>query len=355
MAESKQKVDEIAYATPIQAEEMITDCLSVNKVPMVKGSPGIGKSQLFKFIADKFKLFLIDIRLSTHDITDLTGYPWADLEAGKMKFLPPDMFPLRDTPIPEGYEGWLILFDELNSAGDEKQAASYKVILDKMVHQSLLHPKVRMAAAGNLATDNAIVNELSTAMQSRLIHIRMQVNFDAFMQWAGRADLDYRMKGFLNFRPASLHDFNPDHEGDTYACPRTWHFVSDFLKLWGDDGKILTPTRQLTLNGTVGPGHAHQFGVFLDVYKDLVKFEDIVANPTTIAVPSKLDVQCAVGSLIANKADEVNIKPCLQYVERMPAEFQAVTLKDLIRRVPEMFTNEHVTTWRKDHALEFFG
>ncbi len=355
MAESQTKMPEITHATPTQAKEIITDCFRTNRVSMLKGSPGIGKSQIYHQIAKHFKLKLIDVRLTTHDITDLTGYPWPDMEAHKMKFLAPDIFPLEGEPIPEGYDGWLILFDELNSAGDEKQAAAYKILLDRLIHQTKLHPKAVIAAAGNLATDNAIVNELSTALQSRLVHIRMGVNFDDFMMWAGTAGIDYRVLGFMNFRPASLHDFNPDHEGDTYACPRTWHFVSDFCKHWGDADHTLTPARQLTLNGTVGPGHAHQFGVFLDIYKDLVAFEDIVQSPTKAPLSSKLDVQCAVGSLIANKADEVTIKPCLQYIERMPPEFQAITLKDLIRRIPEMFNNEHVVTWKKDHALEFFG
>ena len=62
------------------------------------------------------------------------------------------------------------------------QAAAYKLVLDRQVGIHNLHPYCAVVAAGNLATDKAIVNSLSTAMQSRVIHLEMQVNFDQWLQ-----------------------------------------------------------------------------------------------------------------------------------------------------------------------------
>jgi Protein of unknown function (DUF815). len=44
-------------------------------VPFIQGSPGIGKSDIVKQVANKYKLKLIDIRLSQCDPTDLCGLP----------------------------------------------------------------------------------------------------------------------------------------------------------------------------------------------------------------------------------------------------------------------------------------
>lgn len=54
-----------------RAAELITLALKANLVPMVHGSPALGKSSIVKQIAKKFNLKLIDLRLSQCDPTDL--------------------------------------------------------------------------------------------------------------------------------------------------------------------------------------------------------------------------------------------------------------------------------------------
>lgn len=65
---------ENGYRTTINAEQAVTQltmCFQSKLVPFMKGSPGIGKSDIYKQIAKRFKLKLIDIRLSQCDPTDL--------------------------------------------------------------------------------------------------------------------------------------------------------------------------------------------------------------------------------------------------------------------------------------------
>ena len=54
-----------------QAVSMISAFLKAKLVPLLTGSPGIGKSQIYQSIADQYNLKLIDIRLSQADVTDL--------------------------------------------------------------------------------------------------------------------------------------------------------------------------------------------------------------------------------------------------------------------------------------------
>ena len=51
-----------------------------------------------------------------------------------------------------------------------------------------------MVAAGNLSTDKAIVNKLSSALQSRLIHLFIEPDIDQWMNWAYKNEIDYRIK-----------------------------------------------------------------------------------------------------------------------------------------------------------------
>jgi len=54
-----------------QATKHLEKTLAAGLVPILKGSPGLGKSTLIKSIADKFNLQIIDLRLSQCDPTDL--------------------------------------------------------------------------------------------------------------------------------------------------------------------------------------------------------------------------------------------------------------------------------------------
>ena len=78
-------------------------------VPFIVGSPGCGKSQIVKEIANEYGLKLIDCRLSTMEPTDLQGLPW--IQDGKAQFNPYSFFPLENTSIPEGYSGWLLFLN----------------------------------------------------------------------------------------------------------------------------------------------------------------------------------------------------------------------------------------------------
>lgn len=105
-----------------QATELAIHILKAGRVPMLHGTPGNAKSSLAKTIAKRFKLFLIDIRLSTYDLAYLTGLP--DTTGDKTKLKPIDTFPLEDTPIPEGYRGFLLILDELTSVAPAMEAAA---------------------------------------------------------------------------------------------------------------------------------------------------------------------------------------------------------------------------------------
>lgn len=54
-----------------QAISMITKYIKAGLVPMLRGSPGMGKSSIIHQIAAEYNLLVIDLRLSQCDPTDL--------------------------------------------------------------------------------------------------------------------------------------------------------------------------------------------------------------------------------------------------------------------------------------------
>lgn len=331
-----------------QAASLITQCIKARLVPMLTGSPGTGKSDIVRQIAQEYGLKVIDLRLSQCDPTDLMGFPRID--GHRAGYVPMETFPIEGDPVPAGFNGWLLFLDEMNSAPLSVQAAAYKLVLDKMTGVHNLHKKVAIVCAGNKETDNAIVNPMSTAMQSRLVHIELEVDHKEWVDWAVQNDIDTRITSYINFKPGMVYNFDPDHTDKTYACPRTWEFANRILKTHHVDSPDLLPL----LAGTISEGVAREFVAFCRIHEELPKIPQIAANPEGIEVPTEPGVLYALTGSISHNASESNIEALIKFVNRMPPEFQVVCLKETVRRNKALMATPAIQSWILTSANELF-
>lgn len=333
---------------------MIIKCIKAKLVAMMVSSPGIGKSSIVHQIAAEFNLKVIDLRLSQCDPTDLMGFPRVgEKRAG---YVPMETFPIEGDELPinpatgEKYAGWLLFLDEANGASIAVQAASYKLILDRMVGIHHLHKNVAIVCAGNLESDNAIVNPMSTAMQSRLVHMEVVSDVQEFTDWASSQGVDHRISDYIRFKPGNLYAFKADHTDKTYACNRTWEFADRVLKVTDDND----PDRLTLLCGTISEGIAREFLTFCKIYADLPKMKEIEASPETIKVPEEPSVLYALTGAISHNAHKDTIGQVMKYVNRLPVEFQVVTLRDTVRRHKPLFAHPAVQKWVAESANALF-
>ena len=334
------------YITPSQAPELLIDAFKAGLVPNIHGSPGVGKSDIMRQIALENNLQVIDFRLSQADPTDLNGFPVVNEKRDRSDYAPPALFPLSTDPIPDGYKGWLLFFDEINSAAPSVQAAAYKIILDRMIGQHKIHPKLVMACAGNLTTDKAIVNRLSTAMQSRLIHLNLEVNLEDWLDWAITSNIDYRVTSFIQFRTELLHKFDPNHNDHTFPCPRTWFFVSQMIKSWDK----ITDDKLPLLAGTVGEGAAMEFKGFTDIIESVPSITEILRYPENIGFESRPDILYALGTLVTQHVTDDNIEKLVKFVNRMPLEFQVITYQHFLKKDVNLQNHKSLKQWIKENA-----
>lgn len=336
-----------------QASSMVAKFIMARLVPMLHGSPGIGKSAIVHTIAAQYNLLVIDKRLAQCDPTDMQGFP--SVVNGRSDYLPPKDFPLEGDPLPtkaDGthYAGWLLFLDEMNSAPTAVQAAAYKVLLDRMVGQHHLHKNVAIVCAGNLETDNAIVLPMSTALQSRLVHIELINDVKDWMNWALDNGIDHRITSYLNFKPGNLYTFTPDHTDKTYACNRTWEFAHRILQVSSEDDPDLLPM----LVGTLAEGVAREFVGFVKIHKDLPKIAEIAERPDSIVVPEEPSVLFALTGAISHNASADNIDQLIKYIKRLPTEFQVVCLKETVRRNKAIMGTPAVQAWIAQSAAALF-
>ena len=337
-----------------QAISMITKYIKAGLVPMLRGSPGMGKSSIIHQIAAEYNLLVIDLRLSQCDPTDLMGFP--NIKGNKAGYVPMETFPIEGDPLPINpatglaYDGWILFLDEFNGASIAVQAAAYKLVLDKMVGIYRLHRKVAIVCAGNLETDGAIVNPMSTAMQSRLVHLELVSDVTEFTDWCAANGIDHRISDYGKFRPGNVYAFSPDHTDHTYACGRTWEFANRVLKVTDDND----PDRLPMLSGTISEGVAREFIGFCQIYQDLPTQAQIVASPETVKVPDEPSIIWALTGSIAHNAHKDTIGQVMKYVNRLPKEFQVVTLRETVRRNKPLMSHPAIQKWIGESATELF-
>lgn len=291
--------------------------LKANCVPMIFGAPGVGKSDLVRHLAETAKLKVIDIRLSQCDVTDLNGFP--KLDGARASYLPMDIFPLEgDKPEAEYPNGWLLFLDELNSAPRALQASAYKLILDRMVGNHHLNKQCYVVCAGNRVEDNAIVNDLSSALKSRFVSLTLEPDVDDWLDWATTHEIDYRIIAYINFKGITgLHNFDPERDDASYACPRTWYMLSKVIK------NIDTSLEEYLdlVTGTIGSVGV-DFVSFCEHVGELPTFEDIAKG--TDKVPASVGSRYLITASLIAKNKEItpdNAENICNYIDLLGREY----------------------------------
>ena len=339
---------------PSQVALALSNAIDAQQPVMLHGSPGVGKSDVVRQVAKKRGMEMIDLRLSQLDPVDLRGVPSIDAKKKLTSWNMPDFLPTTG-------EGILFL-DEINSAAQGTIAAAYQLILDRKLGDYTLPDGWAVIGAGNRATDRAIVNQMSTALKNRFMHITYEVNNDDWCDWALRNGIETSVLGFIRFRPTLLNEFEPRNsskeekdriqrmkDSNAFATPRSWEFLSRMV------AQQPAPEIEYEMySGIVGEGCAAEFLGYLKYYRDLPNLDALLMNPDKAEVPTEPATLYALATGLASKATPDNMERVVKYTLRMPAEFQVLLMKDAIVRNRELTNSRDFNTWALANSAVMF-
>lgn len=315
----------------------VLDVIKINEIPYIKGSPGIGKSAMYTDIAKTLNLEFIDFRLSYCDQTVLNGFPV--FKDGRSSWAPPKIFPLVGDPLPEGKDGWLISFEEINSAPQSIQAIAYKILHDRMLGDFDLHPKVRLCANGNLETDGAVVIPLSSALASRMVQFHAVIDPEKWLPWAETSGHFHQLQlDYFNYRKEHVHKFDPKSKDPAYACPRSHAKVGKLLKLCDEQYSSQYDVIRHSVEGSIGDVVTTDFYSFIKYFDSVIPLETIIKTPMTkpnkdIGIRYATLVNC-INNLANNEHDIVQV---VKHFEQngdneYSVEYPVMILKKMFRK-----------------------
>lgn len=337
---------------PMQAIQAVKLLVSVKQPVMLSGSPGVGKSDVVRQAAKELGIQLIDLRLSQMDPVDLRGIPSVDRDSKTTSWNVPDFFP-RD-PNSKG----ILFLDEINSAAQATQAAAYQLVLDRQLGDYTLPEGWSIVAAGNRTKDGAIVNQMSSALKNRFAHIDYEVSNDDWTKWALQNNISPEIIGFLRFRPMNLNEFEVRNSSDeerkrvqqlknvqAFATPRSWEFLSRVIA-----GGVDKDMESELFAGIVGEGCAAEFMGYMKYYRNLPNLDMLLLDPNNAEVPTEPAVLYALSAGLASRANVGNFENVCIYAGRIPAEFQAMLVKDAVMRDSSLVNTHAFTKWAANNS-----
>ena len=261
----------VRQVSPNNAKKSILRAFNKQRPIFIWGPPGIGKSDIVSQISEDIDAYMIDVRLSLWEPTDIKGVPYYAANDNTMKWAPPAELP--DAKMAKKYKKIVLFLDEMNSAAPAVQAAAYQLILNRKVGTYKLPDNVLIVAAGNREADKGVTYRMPSPLANRFVHLEIKVDFDDWFAWAVQNDIHQDVVGYLSFSKKDLYDFDPKSPSRSFATPRSWSFVSDLLE---DDDDETTTTD--LVSGSVGEGLAVKFMAHRKVSAQLPNPSDVLAG-----------------------------------------------------------------------------
>lgn len=327
--------------SPRQILYWVSRAVAAGLIPMIQGSPGIGKSAQFRALARNMNLFMIDDRVSTKGPEHYTGLP--DVSGDRVVYKPMQMFPLEGDPLPKDADGnemagWMYFLDEFNSGLPTTLVGAYKFLAEKEIEGKKLHPKCFIVAAGNRDEDRAITQALGTALQRRLLWLEMyldgtnKAHFDAFIQdVAIPQNWNSRLISFLYAYPKYLNNFDPAHMERTFSCPATLEGASKLM----DQEPIVLEDAPLYC-GQLGHVVGMELVNYDQVFGQIPTLDDILSNPLTAPVPTDASKIWAMTAILVNGTSKENLEDIAQYVENFGLEFKVLYWRQVQMKYPAL-------------------
>lgn len=272
--------------------------------------------------------FLMDIRLSQLDPSDLRGLPALD-GADTVEWKIP--FWLHVASL-KGAMG-IVFFDEINLAPPSIQSAAYQLILDRELGETPIADKVTTIAAGNRVGDKANVYDLPRPLQNRFCHVTLKIPTitqeckDDWGEWALNNKIDMRIITFLIQRPTLLNPKISDSSDEkAFPTPRSWGKYCNRLIQGITD--LETVNRLASIS--VGSGAASEFTSYLK-FQRKINLKEILNNPEKAKEITELDLKYSLIALVSEwyslNYKKEHLEKVLQIANVIQPEFALLMLR----------------------------
>ncbi|MBA4121545.1 MAG: AAA family ATPase [Acidobacteria bacterium] len=319
--------------TPDEAKELIKGLRGLKISFMLWGATGVGKSESVRQLAGELDAELRDIRLCQKQPTDIGGLPALDHETRQTVFYPPAFLASR-----EDGKAVILFFDEISLAPDDTRSAVLGILEERRQGNLEIPGNWVIVAAGNRPEDLGCARGLGAAANRRLLHIVIEPQLEATLQYFMKIGVIPEVLAFLKVFPQHLsgEESARTQKHELYPRPASWKKISDvFQELRKADKR----TRHLAVAGIIGDSVAAEFMLLAEEIKNMKSVDELLeiqqTTPLRIGkyLPDTINGLYALSFAIATRASSDTAIELLELVNRFDEQFDerfnALPMRDL--------------------------
>lgn len=328
-------MNNIPTITYSQISFWLTCVLQTGLSPFLMGGVGKGKSESIMQYAKDKNLVPIPIYLDSMYEMDIIGYANPNQETGKFEYLPCDLFPLEDTPLPKGKKGFLIIMEEFGNCPKSMQVAAQRIILDKHVGSHKLHPKTNIVLLGNKVSSGANAIPISSAIRTRCgiaeLDTTSQESFNLFVDYMKRDGFHPSVIDWVTSNPdvVKKEDLSLVKDGESpFTTNRGIKAVSNLLNAMqkhadstGTPFVSSAKGKEIVLQSILGYTNGSE--LYGQIMTPSVNYSDILTDPLNAQIPTKAAEVTKVASYLASSVNTDSlVKSMSVYLDRLNPEMR---------------------------------
>ena len=351
------------YALTVDQCVSLIKATGTKRTVLVSGHMGSGKSSILKTLArDLPNHVAAYFDCTTKDLGDISiPHVTAVDGRGYVSYAPNEEFGVHlGKPL-------ILMLDELGKANPSVKNAMLRVMQERTVGNTPLHPDSIIFATTNLGAEG-VGDLLPPHARNRIVSVVMKKPSN--MEWIEfgiNNGVDHTLLGWCKDNPQLFNSFddhpNPDdnpyifhpkQQRAAFVTPRSLEAASDVLKN-RDNMDDMTVTAALM--GTIGDRGAMDLMAFVKLADQLPSLQSIKETPESAKVPSSAAAVCMVVYRTLAAMDKDLINPWMVYMSRLDKEAQGMFANGV--RSPKygkqalIMTNKAFTQWAMQNGYLF--
>lgn len=347
-----------------QASSLIPALIEAGVSVEMQSSPGVGKSETVEQIVDALSVRdsepwgLAKCFLATMTPSDLMGYMMPETRTYDGQdvrvsafTMPPWMLTTEGKPV-TAYRRGILFLDEYGQGEADTKRASAELLLNHRLGQWALPKGWGVVAASNRSSDRSGVTKSFDFIINRRALINVEADLNSWIEWANKHDVLALTIAFAAQNPAIVFTNKVPDKQEPWCTPRSLVMADRVIRQLSLGGKdaLNSPETNELVSGIIGHAAAGQFFAFVRLEQEMPKFDDIVANPSKVKVPTAPDAQMLIAYSLAHRVDDKSVDPVTTYIDRFPKEFGVTFVKAATKRNYKLITMPSFRKWCSDNS-----
>ncbi len=305
---------------------------------ILRGRPGISKTQLIIQYCERMGLGLVIENLTSVDAPDMRGFliPQKTEDGGVTSvYSKPAWLSQIEAMIAKGFTSGILFLDEILAAQHDVIKATAPLMSEEHIGEWYLPEGWVVWGSGNRVKDRAGAQRLLAHAANRALILDVEPDVESLSNYMVKRNMHPLYVAFIHARPLTVFPLEAPKDPDQQVIsPRSLEYAHDF-HFQGEDEPLATDTvTQAMIAGYIGDAACADLMGYIATADELPTYEEIMANPQGAKVPAetRLDAQLAAIHMCIYHATDDNVDELFTYVMRLRGEMHATAANAMIMK-----------------------